>query len=98
MKLEIDFDKLSEKRRNAVLNALFDGANGLRKAYEEVLEEAGKIHNMEIDEKIDSKKAQEKLDKLYNDSKSIIIENNELERLGKEVNTFMYFKTSENWK
>jgi GTP-binding protein EngB required for normal cell division len=83
MKLEIDFDKLSEKRRNAVLNALFDGANELGEKYEKVLDKMVIQRNENRD--LSTIEAQEKMDKIYSDNEALINEHNEVLRLMIEV-------------
>lgn len=83
MKLTIDLDYLSEKRRNAVLNALFDGAEELQKKYEEVIDKMVTERNKNGD--CTFLEAQEKIHKIYNDNEALINEHDELERLMEEV-------------
>lgn len=83
LKLEIDFDKLSEKRRSAVLNALFDGANELEKKYEEVIDKMATQRNENSD--CTYLEAQERFNKIYSDNEALIDELGELHRLMDEV-------------
>ena len=83
MELKIDFDKLSEKRRNAVLNALFDGAEELQKKYEEVIDKMVTERNKNYD--CTYLEAQEKIYKIYNDNEALIDEHDEVFRLMEEV-------------
>ena len=83
MELKIDFDKLSEKRRKTVLDALFSDVEELQKKYEEVIDKMVTERNRNGD--CTFLEAQEKIYKIYNDNEALIDEHDELERLMEEI-------------